>query len=111
MPSKEYIRPLVEKRIDDRLKNGMVEETRDLLERGVSPEWLRGLGLEYFWNVELIEGRINVEKYRAGLLTKTMQYAKRQRTWFKKEKNTHFLDNPATFWTETEKLVREFVEK
>jgi tRNA dimethylallyltransferase len=109
LPSKDYIRPLVARRIDERMANGMIEETRGLLGRGVSRDWLRALGLEYYWNIELIKGRVTPEQYRESLLVKTMQYAKRQRTWFKKEKNTHFLTDPAKFDEEAEHLVREFL--
>jgi len=109
MPSKEIIRPLVETRLDARIKEGMIEETRELLKKGVTAEWLQALGLEYFWNVEYIKGRISLEEYRKNLATKIMQFAKRQRTWFKKEKNTHFLTEPETFYEDTRNLVKEFI--
>jgi tRNA dimethylallyltransferase len=109
MPSKEFIRPLVERRIDERLNNGMIEETQGLIDRGVSKEWLGSLGLEYFWNVEYIDGRVTLDEYKKQLATKTMQFAKRQRTWFKREKNTHFLTEPETFYAETIKLISLFL--
>ena len=109
LPSKDYIRPLVEKRIVQRLANGMIEETRELLSTGVSRDWLHSLGLEYYWNIEYIEGRVHLDEYKKQLATKTMQFAKRQRTWFKREKNTHFLTDPATFCEDCENLVREFI--
>ena len=91
LPPKEYIRPIIEKRIDERLKNGMIEETRDLIRDGVSGDWLKSLGLEYYWNMEYIDGRVTIDEYKERLLMKTMQFAKRQRTWFKREKNAVFL--------------------
>jgi len=109
MPSKEYIRPLVEKRTEQRLEQGMIEETRELIKSGVSKDWLQSLGLEYYWNVEFIEGRISIEEYKKQLATKTMQFAKRQRTWFKREKNTHFLTEPEKFYSETIKLIKRFL--
>jgi tRNA dimethylallyltransferase len=108
MPSKEWIRPLVEKRIDERLANGMLEETRELLSQGVPREWLKSLGLEYYWNVELLDGNVTLNEYKTQLATKTMQFAKRQRTWFKREKSTHFLTDPSTFHDESINLVKNF---
>jgi len=109
LPPKEVIRPLVEKRNDIRLEQGMIKETEDLIKRGVSKDWLRALGLEYFWNVEYIEGKITMDEYREQLLTKVMQFAKRQRTWFKKEKNTHFLTEPEKYLSESQRFVRNFL--
>lgn len=109
LPSKEFIVPLIERRIEERLGAGMIEETRQLLEQGASADFLRSLGLEYFWNTELIEGRVTVDEYKKQLATKTTQFAKRQRTWFKKEKNTIFLEEPLKFYEETRKLIKKFI--
>jgi len=110
MPPKEVIRPLVEARLDARIADGMIEETRRLLDAGVKAEWLQALGLEYYWNVEFIMGRVTAEKYREELCTKIMQFAKRQRTWFKREKNTHFLCEPEKFLVQTREIVKNFVQ-
>lgn len=109
MPPKEWIVPRIAKRVDERLEQGMIDETRRLLDNGVSEEWLSTLGLEYYWNVELIRGRITMDEYRYWLVTRITQFAKRQRTWFKREKNTIFLANPETFEDDCFKLVGEFV--
>jgi len=109
MPPREVVEPVVIKRIDDRLAQGMIEETRELVKKGVPKEWLRSLGLEYFWNVQLIDERINLAEYKQRLKDKTMQYIKRQRTWFRKEKNTIYLTDPAEFYSQSSKLVKEFL--
>jgi tRNA dimethylallyltransferase len=109
MPPKEFVRAGVERRIEERLRGGMIEETRGLLDRGVSAEWLLGLGLEYYWNVRFLRGEVDLEAYKEGLLTKTMQFAKRQRTWFKRERNTVFLSEPGEFYDCTMKLIKRFL--
>jgi tRNA dimethylallyltransferase len=109
LPPKEYILPRVRERIETRFDNGMIEETRGLLARGVPRDWLRGLGLEYFWNIEFIEGAVTRDEYIKHLTTKTMQFAKRQRTWFKREKNTVFLIEPNDFENAAVSRVRQFV--
>jgi tRNA dimethylallyltransferase len=110
LPSKDVIRPLVARRIDERIGAGMFDETRELIDRGVPRGWLQALGLEYFWNVEYLDGRVDLKEYKKQLLTKTMQFAKRQRTWFKREKNTHFLTNPETFLGDCVALVERFLK-
>ena len=111
LPSREYIRGPVEQRIDQRLGQGMIEETRELIKQGVNKDFLQALGLEYYWNVEYIEGRVTKEQYKKNLATKTMQFAKRQRTWFKKERAeiTHYLTDPEGFYEETKKLISLFL--
>ena len=109
MPPREVVEPAVIKRIDDRLAAGMLDETRGLLDRGVDKNWLRGLGLEYFWNIELIDGRVSADEYKRRLRDKTMQYIKRQRTWFRKEKNTTYLTDPADFYEKSRELINKFL--
>ncbi|MCL2570187.1 MAG: tRNA (adenosine(37)-N6)-dimethylallyltransferase MiaA [Firmicutes bacterium] len=109
MPPKDWIKPKIKKRLEERIEQGMVEETKNLLAQGVSDEWLRSLGLEYFWNTELIDGKITMDEYKYWLYTKITQFAKRQRTWFKREQNTHFLENYDTFLDDSIKLVKEFL--
>ena len=110
MPTREYIRGPIEQRIDERLAVGLVEETQGLLKQGVSKDFLQSLGLEYYWNVEYIEGRISLDEYKKNLATKTMQFAKRQRTWFKKEKDTVYLDEPTKFLESSRELVKGFLK-
>jgi len=109
LPSKDFISKPIRQRIVERFEKGLIEETEDLLEKGYKKEFLQSLGLEYFWNIEYIEGRVNKKEFIENLYTKTMQFAKRQRTWFKKEKNTVFLTNPDMFLIESEKLIKEFL--
>ncbi|MCL2586795.1 MAG: tRNA (adenosine(37)-N6)-dimethylallyltransferase MiaA [Firmicutes bacterium] len=111
MPPKEWILPKIHKRLLDRVEEGMIDETKKLLEKGVSSEWLRNLGLEYFWNIEYIDGKITLDEYKRALFIKIGQYAKRQRTWFKKERDTIFLtDDPQTFLLTCQQLVAEAIQ-
>jgi len=109
LPPKELLRPVIERRIAERLAHGMIEETEKLLKEGVSKAWLRSLGLDYMLNVDYLDGVYNMKEYKYWHLTKSMQFAKRQRTWFKREKNTHFLEDPKVFLSESIRLVKEFL--
>jgi len=109
VPPKEIVEPLVIRRTNERLAAGMIAETEGLIRDGVSKEWLSSLGLEYYWNVELIDGRIDMNEYKRRLKDKTMQFIKRQRTWFRKEKDTIYLEDPKDFLGESRKLIKEFL--
>jgi len=73
----------IDARLDARLQEGMVEEIRGLLERGVSAETLIGYGLEYKFVTQYILGELSLEEMRTRLATAIHQFAKRQMTWFR----------------------------
>lgn len=110
VPPREIIEPLIIRRIEERLSAGMVAETEGLIANGIAKEWLSSLGLEYFWNVELIDGRIDMNEYKRKLKDRTMQFVKRQRTWFRKERDTVYLAEPKEFLSESRNLIKEFLK-
>jgi tRNA dimethylallyltransferase len=83
----------IEKRLDQRLKIGMVPEVKKLLKNGVSYDRLYRLGLEYRWVSQYLYlgGQQTQEQMRAGLLKAITQYAKRQMTWFKRNKDIRWV--------------------
>jgi len=109
MPDKEWLRPRIEQRIDDRLGDGMLDETKGILESGVRADWLKCLGLDCKWNTKLVLGEVGFDEYRYWYGVRTAQFAKRQRTWFKREKNTFFLENPSEFEIKSVRLVKDFL--
>ena len=109
MPPREVIEPLVIKRIQERLDDGMIAETEGLIKHGTDKNWLRSLGLEYFWNVLYIEGNVDLDEYKRLLKDKIMQFIKRQRTWFRKEKNTVYLTDPKDFHKKSFELIKAFL--
>jgi len=84
-------------RIDERLRrrmaDGMLEEVQGLLDAGVSEEFLLGLGLEYRFLTRYLKGEIGSEEEMLVLLsTAIKQFAKRQMTWFRRDKGICWLD-------------------
>lgn len=110
MPPKEYISERIITRIkSDNRTTQIFNEVSNLIKSGVKRDWLKKLGLEYYWGVLLHDREISSSEFEENLATKTIQFAKRQRTWFKKEKNTHFLTEPSTFLQDCKKLVELFL--
>jgi tRNA dimethylallyltransferase len=74
----------------------MIEETRDLLQKGISPEKLIYYGLEYKYLTLYVEGKISYEEMFRSLNTAIHRFAKRQMTWFRgmerKGFKIHWLD-------------------
>lgn len=75
----------IEKRLTKRLKQGMVQEAKRLKKSGLSWKRMNELGLEYRYLALLLQGKMTREEFIKKLSTEIWHYAKRQRTWFKKD--------------------------
>ena len=66
-------------------QQGLVDETQELLNRGIDPSShiMRTIG--YAEAVDVITGRTSMDDARERLLHSTWRYAKRQRTWFRRD--------------------------
>ena len=73
----------IDARLEARLKEGMVDEVKGLLESGIPAENLIYYGLEYKFLTQYILGELSYEEMVKGLGTAIHQFAKRQMTWFR----------------------------
>lgn len=104
-------REVLYRRIDERLKKriaqGMIAEGLSLQKQGLSLNRLNELGLEYRYLAKLLSNEITKEEFYQQLRVKIHQYAKRQLTWFKKEKNINwFAITEKNYGDNVEKLVQ-----
>ena len=75
----------VEKRLDARLQDGMIDEIRDLHEKnGVAWDVLERYGLEYRHVSEYLQGKCDYPTMRNTLLYSIRKFVKRQDIWFRK---------------------------
>ena len=74
------------------IRFGLVEETRRLLDEpaGLSPQARQALG--YAQIIEFIAGRTSLTKAVEQIKVATRQFAKHQRTWFRRFPGVHWLD-------------------
>ena len=73
----------IDERLDARLEQGMVNEVRGLLEKGVPAATLLSYGLEYKFVTLYLMGELDYDGMRSKLATAIHQFAKRQMTWFR----------------------------
>ena len=73
----------IDRRLDARLEEGMVDEVRRLLDSGLSPDDLIYYGLEYKFVTLYLTGQMSYDEMRARLAIAIHQFAKRQMTWFR----------------------------
>ncbi|MCM1404442.1 MAG: tRNA (adenosine(37)-N6)-dimethylallyltransferase MiaA [Prevotella sp.] len=113
IPPNTILAPKVQQRNTDRVAQGMFAETRALLAHGVAPDFLDNLGLEYRLNLRYLQGAIDLETYYHELYHQTMQFIKRQRTWYRKEDPayTHYLTDPSTYLSDATALITAFLSQ
>lgn len=93
-------------RLVSRIDQGLIKEAEKLHKKGLSLKRMEELGLEYGMLVKLLDGQISENQLIEQLSAKIYQYAKRQMTWFKREKDTHWFDITKNGWDQkVEKLV------
>jgi len=84
--SDEILKKNIEKRIKKMLKSGLVAETKKLKKTGLSWKRIYEFGFEYKYPALFLQGKISKEDMLTKMLTENWQYAKRQMTWFKRDK-------------------------
>ena len=80
---RELRRARITRRLHERLENGMVDEVRNLLDSGVTPEQLVYYGLEYKYLTLYLTGAMGYGEMVKALEIAIHQFAKRQMTWFR----------------------------
>lgn len=95
-------RSLLNHRIDERVKKridqGMIVEAEKLHQNGLTLSRMKELGLEYGLLADVLINLISKEQFISLLQNQIHQYAKRQMTWFKKEKNVNWFDITTKNW-------------
>ena len=77
-------RKRITERLKQRMDEGMIEETKALLNSGVSAETLEYYGLEYKFLTKYVTGKIKYDDMFDKLNIAIHQFSKRQMTWFRK---------------------------
>ena len=81
----------INKRVDIMIEQGLIEEVKQILKKyDTFPTAMQGLG--YKEVVEYLEGKVRIEEMIEKIKMETRRYAKRQLTWFRKNKQTIWLN-------------------
>ncbi len=83
----DELKDRMSKRIDYMINNGLIEENQKLLRNDFNYDMqsMRSIGYREF--KEYFENDRDISDVKREILTHTLQYAKRQRTWFKRNIN------------------------
>jgi tRNA dimethylallyltransferase len=109
------LRQRIRDRLHRRLQSGMIEEVQKLHTQGLSWQRLDALGLEYRYIAQHLQGSLTREELETVLEQKIWQYAKRQKTWFKRDKRIQWFTPSSvegftpTDYTKIHEMIRSFV--
>jgi len=80
--------------VDEMFRAGLVEEVQQLLDQGYGPDCKGFEALGYRHAMGALQGELSREEAIARMQMDTRRYAKRQMTWFRREKEVHWITVP-----------------
>lgn len=107
---REKVYERIERRIDLMLEAGLIEEVKCLQEKGYHKSMVSMQGLGYKEILAYLEGEITLEEAIYILKRDTRHFAKRQLTWFRREKDVTWIDKP-DFSYDDDKILKFMIEK
>jgi tRNA dimethylallyltransferase len=107
LPSEE-LKTRIALRVDEMYSTGLVEEVKDILERGVALSGTARQAIGYAEVIDFLSGRCSREDAIARTVVRTRQLAKRQRTWFAHQLNVKWIN--VTTVMNTGEIVQKVLE-
>jgi len=106
MPRKKLYEK-IDARVDERMRQGMLQEVKDLIKNGVPKEKLIALGLEYRFLTQYLIGEIpSLEEALSLLKGAIHRFVRRQLTWWRKDKEIIWIKNQKQAEKEIGKFIR-----
>jgi tRNA dimethylallyltransferase len=85
----------IARRVDLRMEQGLVEETRGLLEKGLRKGRTASRALGYQQVVAALDGEYDLATAAEETVRATRRFVRRQRSWFRRDPRIHWLDGAA----------------
>ena len=99
----------IDQRVDKMVKDGLVEEVRKLKELGCTRSMVSMQGLGYKEILDYLDGACSLEEAIYILKRDTRHFAKRQLTWFRRERDVKWLDLPE-FGNDPEQVFQHILQ-
>lgn len=106
--NREKLYEIINKRVDEMIKNGLIEEVIKLKKLGYTSNMQSMQGIGYKEILSYLDGEISLEEAIDKIKQGSRNYAKRQLTWFKKDKRAIWI-NKDSFANDNE--IIEFIIK
>ncbi len=103
--SQEKLHASIKKRLEQRFKQGMITEVKKLRTQGLSWKKIQSFGLGYFWIPQYLQKNLPREELFEKIYLAEKNYAKRQMTWFKRDKRIKWLESYKEIKKETNNFL------
>jgi len=100
----------IDKRVDIMMQDGLENEVRNLKEAGIPRDAISMQSLGYRQIMDYLYGDVDLEEAVFQIKLQTRHFAKRQITWFKREKDAIWINKP-DFNYDEERMLRYMIEK
>ncbi|HRZ87193.1 MAG TPA: tRNA (adenosine(37)-N6)-dimethylallyltransferase MiaA [bacterium] len=81
----------IDERVDEMFRSGLIDETRALMSRGIEKNRVAIQALGYGEVIRYLREEATLSETKKRIQIRTRQYAKRQMTWFRKERGIRWL--------------------
>ena len=108
MDERQKLYDRIEKRIDVMIEEGLLDEVKALYEEGYTRDMVSMQGLGYKEILDYLDGKMTLEEAIYVLKRDTRHFAKRQITWFKREKDVCWIDKSA-FQYDEDRILAEML--
>ncbi len=82
----------IDERVDLMMEKGLLDEVKALRDRGLTRDMVSMQGLGYKEILTFLDGECSLEEAVARIKQETRHFAKRQLTWFRREKDVIWID-------------------
>lgn len=100
----------IDKRVDIMLENGLIDEVKTLHQKGYTKDMVSMQGLGYKEILSYLDGEISLDRALYLIKRDTRHFAKRQLTWFRREKDVIWINKP-DFRYENEAIIEYMLSK
>ena len=107
--NRKHLYERIEKRVDMIIKNGLVEEVQKLKDMGYHREMVSMQGLGYKEILDYLDGKMTLEEAVTLIKKETRHFAKRQLTWFRRERDVIWFDKEKYEYNE-EHILRDMIK-
>jgi|DewCreStandDraft_4_1066084.scaffolds.fasta_scaffold03643_18 tRNA dimethylallyltransferase len=101
----------VEKRVDNMIQSGLINEVKGLLDKGYKKELNSMQAIGYKEIIEFLSGNLTQEQVIELIKKNTRNYAKRQETWFKRYKEAMWIDITGMKAKNVAEKIKIFLDK
>ena len=106
---RECLYERIDQRVDQMIRNGLVQEVQTLKERGCTKQMVAMQGLGYKEIFSYLEGDCSLEEAVYIIKRDTRHFAKRQLTWFKRERDVIWVQKDELNYDD-KKLLQSLLE-